>query len=192
MEKMITMRIRVVIFMPFFPRSLYSTRTVATEIIEGMILSNRSATARLTSPIWNARGVFAVTTVADRAPTTVRPRTEAASVMRASLPPTLVISLSRSSGCGCASWFDALFLNPINWYNDQYIQKMERYASWFRRSWKARIPADVRAASISGCCLRLRDNNNCRFPPGGHRSARLSLRSSNGGKLPGATGWSVR
>ena len=61
MEKMITMRIRVVIFMPFFPRSLYSTRTVATEIIEGMILSNRSATARLTSPIWNARGVFAVT-----------------------------------------------------------------------------------------------------------------------------------
>ena len=81
------------IFMPFFPRSLYRTRTVATEIIEGMILSNRSATARLTSPIWNARGVFAVTTVADRAPTTVRPRTEAASVMRASLLPTLVISL---------------------------------------------------------------------------------------------------
>ena len=69
------------IFMPFFPRSLYSTRTVATEIIEGMILSNRSATARLTSPIWNARGVFAVTTVADSAPTTVRPRTEAASVI---------------------------------------------------------------------------------------------------------------
>ena len=99
---------------------------------------------------------------------------------------------SRSSGCGCASWFDALFLNPINWYNDQYIQKMERYASWFRRPWKARIPADVRAASVSGCCLRLRDNSNCRFPPGGHRSARLSLRSSNGGKLPGATDWSVR
>lgn len=71
-----TIRIRVVIFMPFFPRSLYITRIVATEIIEGMTLSNRSATAKLTSPIWNARGVFAVTTVADSAPTTVRPRTE--------------------------------------------------------------------------------------------------------------------
>ena len=73
--------------------SLNPLMPVGKQIMEGMILSNRSATAKLTSPIWNARGVFAVTTVADSAPTTVRPRTEAASVIRASFPPTFVISL---------------------------------------------------------------------------------------------------